>query len=393
MNKKDIKYYSIIAVILIATIIFEVMKPKPIDWRFTLEAKDKIPYGTYVLNKTVKEIFPNKKVFRNNKTTYEYYNSASYKNKTKNFIYISENFNVDKLETETILNLAQQGNNIFIFAHNFSKIFSDTLNFTIKNINLFDTVSNLNFYNKTLKRKTPYHYGKTSSNIYFNKIDTTKTQALAHSKQNNITYFRQQIGKGFMYISTTPEVFTNYAMITEKNYEFAYKSLSYLPQKDIVWDEYYKPFRKENKGMLSVIFDMPGIKMAYILLLITAILFVFFTAKRRQRIIPIIKPYENKTLEFVETIGRVYYNSKNHKDIAEKKYQYFRNFLLRTYNINIADNKTIKHEIISEKAAVDIDVIKKLLLTYDKINKLEKISATQLNIFNNYIEDFYDKCK
>ena len=71
----------------------------------------------------------------------------------------------------------------------------------------------------------------------------------------------------------------------------------------------------------------------------------------------------------------------------------FSNFLLTRYKIKLSDNETVNYETFSEKTAVDVNLIKKLLLTYDKINKLEKISAEQLNIFNNYIEDFYDNCK
>lgn len=380
--------------IIIATIVFEVMKPKPIDWRFTLAGKDKIPYGTFVLKNTINDIFPNQKIYTNRETTFEYTNSKKYKNNTKNYIYITNEFKIDKLETETILNLVNNGNNIFIAAHHFGKIFSDTLNFEINNSNLFDTISKINFYNKKLKSKKAFKYGKSASNVTFKKIDTLNMQVLAYSEKNNTPILlRQKMGTGFIYLSSTPEIFTNYGMVTEKNYEFAYKTLSYLPIKDVVWDEYYKPFKKEDTSLLNVIYKMPGIKTAYILLLISVLVFVFFTSKRRQRIIPIVKPFENKTLEFAETIGRVYYNSKNHKDIAEKKYQYFANFVKLRYNINITENETINYDIVSEKTAVESELIKKLLLTYDKINKLEKISAEQLNSFNNYIEDFYDKCK
>jgi hypothetical protein len=393
VSKKDIKYYSIIAAILIATIVFEVMKPKPIDWRFTLEAKDKIPYGTYVLKKTIRDLFPKQKIYTNKKTTFQYKSHLKYKSITRNYIYITNEFKIDKLETKTILNLVHDGNNIIIAAHHFGKLFSDTLNFLVDNTVLFDTSTTMNFYNRNLKRKKDYEYGKSASNIFFKEIDTLKMQVLAYSKNKKPILVRQKIGAAYIYICTTPEIFTNYAMVTEKNYGLTYKILSYLPIEDLVWDEYYKPFRKNNKSLLSVIYKMQGIKVAYIIALITALIFVLFTAKRRQRIIPIIKPYENKTLEFVETIGRVYYNSKNHKDIAEKKHQYFLNFIKRLYNINLSENETINYDRISEKTAVEVDLIKKLLLTYDKINKLEKISAEQLNNFNNYIEDFYDKCK
>jgi len=392
MNKKDIKYYSIIVAILIATIVFEIMKPKPIDWRFTLEAKDKIPYGTYVIRKTLKDIFPKQKIYKNNQTTYEFNKVKDNYNPT-NYIYITKEFKIDELETKTIISLAEEGSNIFISAYYFSNIFADTLNFEIDNTNFFDTTSYLNFYNKKLKRTKPYFYGKMAASVYFKKIDTAYVQVLASAGSGKVTFIRQQIGKGFIYVNLTPEIFTNYGMITEKNYNFAYKSLSYLPKNNVVWDKYYKPFREQEKGYLTTLYKFPALKMAYILLLISVLVFVFFASKRKQRIIPIIKPYKNQTLEFVETIGRVYYSSKNHKDIAEKKWQYFSNFLLRVYSVNITVNESFLAEKLSEKTAVKMEIVKKLLYSYNKINKLEKVSEEQLNKFNNYIEDFYENCK
>ncbi len=391
MNKKDIKYYSVIAVILIKTIVVELLKPKPTDWRFSLESEKKVPYGTYALFNTMKDLFPNKLIIKNKRTAYEYYKNKT--NKQKSYIYITDNFNADELETETILNFLDEGNTIFISAHYFSSYFADTLGFSVDNSAFFDTTSNLNFYNQKLKKGKPYFFGKTAGNYFFDNFDTTNIQVLAFSKEDRPTFIKQNFGKGILFLNTTPEAFTNYAMVTEKNYEYAYKALSYLPEKDIVWDEYYKPFRKQNKIELSVIFNHPSFKAAYILLIVTAIVFVFFTIKRRQRIIPIIKPFQNKTLEFVETIGHVYFHSKNHKDIALKKHQYFKSFLYNKYNINLAENKQDKPEYISEKTGVNEDLIKKVLLAHRKINKLEKISAEQLNIFNNSIEDFYDNCK
>ena len=70
-NKKDIKYYVIIGLILSVIIIFEIMKPKPVDWRFTLEREDKIPYGTFVLFNTLEDIFPGKTVEETKETPQE----------------------------------------------------------------------------------------------------------------------------------------------------------------------------------------------------------------------------------------------------------------------------------------------------------------------------------
>ncbi len=392
MNKKDIKYYAIIAFVLILTIVFEIMKPKQIDWTFNLEASKKSPYGTFVLFNTIQEIFPNKKIITNKKTTTEFNNN---KNKIlKNYIYISDVFSADKLETKTILNILNKGNSVFISAHDFSRVFKDTFKISVKYTSFFDTIGNYNFYNKKLKRKNPFFFGKSASKNVFSGFNGCKTEVLAFSKNKEPIFIKQTFDKGgVLYLNTSPEIFTNYGMVTEKNFEFTYKSLSYLKLNDIVWDEYYKPFRKRNKGKLDFIFNSQSLKIAYIILLVTTGIFVFFTIKRRQRIIPIIKPFENKTLEFVETISSVYFNSKNHKDIALKKHQHLKYFLFNKYFIKLPENKDVDYNIIAEKTGVHIDIVKKVLQTYTKINKLEKISQQELNNFNNSIEDFYENCK
>jgi len=391
MNKKDRKYYIFIALILITIIIVELEKPKPIDWRFTLEQKDKIPYGTYVLFNTINDIFNEKQIVINNKTTWEL--SKEQDESLKNYIYIAETFEIDKSETLTLLDLAEKGNNIFISSRRFAGLFADTLKFAVSYAFFNDSISKLNFYNKKLKRSIPYVYKKSASFNFFNSLDTTNCEILAYDKEKNVIFFRQAFGKGFFYVSTVPEVFTNYAMITEKNYEFAYKMLSYLPVRNTIWDEYYKPFRKEKKSSLSFLLGERSLKTAYYMLLFTILLFVIFSAKRKQRIIPIIKPHKNKTTEFVHTISGLYYKSKNHKDIALKRFRYLNNFLQNKYNINLSDKEGVNIEKTALKTGTDSDLLKKLLFDHSKITKLETISEQLLIRFNKLIEDIYNQCQ
>ncbi len=390
MKRKDIKYYFFIVLILGITAAYEASKPKPIDWSFTLESEDKIPYGTYVLYETLPDLFPGKSIKVNTNTTYEYrlYNQEV----SKNFIYICESLEADKLETESILQTAQNGNTVFIAAHYFSAVFMDTLSFAL-DYSYFDSTDQVNFYNPKLKQKQDFKLGKSAHNAYFFDIDTGNMEILARSKDNKPCFIRQPFGKGMIYLSSLPEAFTNYSMIAEKNYGLAYASLSYLPHQDIIWDDYYKPFRKSEKRMLEMVFTNKSFKAAYTLLIITVLIFVLFTAKRRQRIIPVIKPFENKSLQFIRTIGRLYYSSKNHKDIALKKYNYLQHYVLSKYYIHLSDVKYEDHGIIAEKTGVDVETVKKVLLNYIKINKLDKISPEELNAFNNHIEDFYETCK
>jgi hypothetical protein len=268
----------------------------------------------------------------------------------------------------------------------------DTLSFAL-DYAYFDSTDRVNFYNPKLKQSQDFSLGKSAHNAYFFDIDTGNMEILARSKNDHPCFVRRPYGKGMIYLSTLPEAFTNYSMIAEKNYVLAYASLSYLPNQDIVWDDYYKPFRKSEKRMLEIVFTNKSFKAAYTMLIITVLIFVLFTAKRRQRIIPVIKPYENKSLQFIRTIGRLYYSSKNHKDIALKKYNYLQHYVLSKYYIHLSDVKYEDYGIVAEKTGADLETVKKVLLNYIKINKLDKISPEELNAFNNHIEDFYETCK
>ena len=59
-----------------------------------------------------------------------------------------------------------------------------------------------------------------------------------------------------------------------------------------------------------------------------------FEMKRKQRIIPVINPLANTTLEFVGTIGDLYYQSAEHKNIAEKRIHFLMDQIRAKYWIN-----------------------------------------------------------
>ena len=66
-------------------------------------------------------------------------------------------------------------------------------------------------------------------------------------------------------------------------------------------------------------------------------LFMIFTARRKQRAIPVIREPENKSLEFAELIGTLYYQKKDHADLVRKKYLYFAEELRREIQVDVEE--------------------------------------------------------
>jgi len=100
MKKTYIKYYIILGLSLVLLITYELMREKTIDWTFTLEREDKIPYGTYVLYNTLEDIFPEKEIQTNRVTLYQY--KFKEKFNKQNFIFVSQDFKLDDLDSLVI---------------------------------------------------------------------------------------------------------------------------------------------------------------------------------------------------------------------------------------------------------------------------------------------------
>jgi len=371
---------------------WEFLKPKETDWTVTLSKDDKIPYGTYIIFNTLEDVFPDKKIEINKKTLFEYNREENPVN--KNFIFISKSFDRDSLEIQTMLKLINKGNNVFISAFEFSKGFMDTLNLSIYNNFYFIPESViLNFSNKEIADKEGYFLKKGFENVSISYFKPEELYVLGTRDEVNVNFIKKKIGKGNLYLHTEPMIFSNYHLISKKNYEYAYKALSHLPVRDVVWDEYGKIVENTQYSALRYIFKNKGLSAAYFVILFSLTVYMIFTARRRQRIIPIIKPYENSTVDFVNTVGRLYLHGRNHKNIAEKKYLYFLDFLRDRYYINISDSEDFTPAKIAEKTETDIKLIENIFAKIEQIKQAGNITDKDLLKFSGFIEEFYKETK
>jgi hypothetical protein len=123
------------------------------------------------------------------------------------------------------------------------------------------------------------------------------------------------------------------------------------------------------------------------------VFFIFFYGRRKQRIIPVIASLTNTTVEFVETVGNLYYQQKDFKNIAEKKISYFLDYLRSKYLIRTGsfDKETIQK--IAEKSSLSSGKIKSIFKEIEKVNRSQKITEEELMNINYQIDKFYERTK
>jgi hypothetical protein len=113
---------------------------------------------------------------------------------------------------------------------------------------------------------------------------------------------------------------------------------------------------------------------------------VVIAGKRKQRIIPIIAPLKNTSMEFVETIGLLYYNQSNHLNLANKKIQYLMEHIRSHFFLQTDILDEIFFEQLADKSKLSIETIRGIFKQIRSIQNTRKLSEKELLDFNQNIE-------
>ncbi|MBT8378075.1 MAG: hypothetical protein KJN64_02470 [Ignavibacteria bacterium] len=391
MKKKNLKFLIPITVMLIILTIVKLAEPEEIDWSESFSKNDKIPYGGYIIYDVASKLFDEAELTL---TEFPCYNvlKNDYYYKT-NYVIINSYFSPDILDTEYLLDYVATGNQVFISAFAIYGSLADSLRISTYRTFFNDDSTSINFNLAEVKSIEDYFFEKGNFENYFSEYDTSLIQVLGTNSHGKTNFIRIKYGEGDFFLNTVPLAFSNYHLLYSVNEEYAFKCLSHLPNTKTLWDEYYKIGNKYSVSALQYILSHESLMWAYYLLLGNAVLFIFFYGRRRQRIIPVVEPLKNTTVEFVQTVGNLYYQQKDFKNIAEKKISYFLDYIRNKYFIKALnfDEETLKK--ISDKSSLSFGKVKAIFREIEKIKMNENISEEDLININYQIEKFYERIK
>lgn len=404
---------------------------KTTSWKKTYSRNDKIPYGTYVTYQALQHMFDkveikdSKKIFKHNES---YLDEPKVTNQLK-FI-IAQTFEWNDVELDKLLTYIEQGNYVFLSAENISENLlnkfhvsqysgsvDDSMIFTtnqqyVKLIQTFylgirkDTVA------YSLKKAIPatsvfHNYNndnepstdevsannKNYENTMLDKSIFDKT-VLGTSANGDPNFLMIRYGKGKLFLHSAPLLFTNYFLLQADNKTYLAKAISHIPKNVelINWHQYmYRHFEQKkpaSNNPLSGLMKYPMWMAAIALACLGLVLFILFNGKRRQREVPIIPPITNTSLEFVETIGQLYYNKQDHKNLAEKMILHLLEKIRTHFNIftNKLDEEFI--ETLTKKSGAPASEVNELMNKIVTIRNMHAISASQLISLYKHIQHF-----
>ncbi len=392
---KDWKYIVYISLLGLLLVFMLLSKNKEHDWSLHFSHLSRDPYGTFALTKLLPGQLKNQKLIHSYKTVYELKDSIQ---KQENILIICSQFAPDPEDTKVLLALVDNGATAFISSNHFSGKFADTLGLATgdsffqgeNSFNQNDSAS-LHFVSPVQDSSRSFNYRRTNIHNYFQNIDSVTASVLAKNDFGQAVTVRIKMGKGTFILNSTPIIFTNIYLLANQNHEFVATSLSYLPAKHTRRTEFYHLGRMEAATPLRFILTNEPLQWAYYITIITLLIFMIFEAKRKQRIIPVIKPLANTTLEFVATIGNLYYQRGDHKNIAEKKIQFFFDYLHAHYFVSTTHRDERFVSMLAGKSGAGEQNVKALTNTINQILAKEKISKEELISLNALLEKFYKK--
>ncbi len=395
MDKKSKRILLAFGVALIAIIIIEIVRPKPINWKESYTVESKIPFGCYLFSEEIETLY-NQQIPTTiiNEDPFLFLRDSTYINNSL-YIMVNSDINLDKRQYEKLRSYVEQGNTAFISARSFGNVISDSLGInTYAYYYLIEEEVNPAFFSNTFaKDSLKYSYKKGIYQSTITELDTLKTKALGYFMNfedddlEELNFVKIPYGKGHFYFHTLPEAFTNYYMM-KGNQQYVANLLSYENPSEIYIDNYLKAGRKVVRSPMRFVLNQASLKWAYYLLIIGLILFVIFKGKRVQRIIKVIEPLENSSIEFTKTIGDLHFQHKDFGNIISKKITYFLEKVRSQYYL---DTNSLDEEFCKKlalKSNTDLVETTKLINTIKMLKGKSLHSEQNLIQLNKLLEEF-----
>lgn len=321
------------------------------------------------------------------------------------YVFVDDAFELSSSDCRSLLRHVARGNNVFIAAEQFDQHFADTLGFRtapfvrrphLKNASAeaFTNDSALfRLSNPTLARQAGrrgFRLPALGSSYRLLPDSASPATLLAADTAGRAVLVRVPHGRGHLYLCSVPLAFTNYFVLQPATTNFAFAALSYLPAgRPVWWDEYQKQGRLEEQSLLRVLLAHDALRWALYLSLLGALLFVGVEARRRQRIIPVLRPLPNTTLLFTRTIAGLYRQGGSHLPIAEKKIQLFLEHLrTRFHEPGLDLNDEAARERLAQKTGIARPEVDALVRRINFLLTAPRVSDTELLALNKALNEF-----
>lgn len=426
MDKRAIIIGGVALIVVLIFFIFVRSDGKTYNWQENYYPLSKDPYGLFIINKLLDS-------YTADSITTAVENDLSNLDSTatdENYVLIDRGVSYDSLEMSRLLSFVENGNSAFISTKSFPRdlaleifpeicdgygwtdyIFAqDSLSsLNVDHANLADSMG---FDYRFIRFHQPIKYKWHYIDPDFFCAEDYSPEQLGSMDDYYPNFARKSYGDGYFYMHTTPLAFTNIQLLDEQGLAYASKVFThlkpgriYVDTKHGVSDALSRRMNDESdylgdmasEGPLQFLFRHKALKWAWFLLLFTGLLFLIFRTKRRQRIIPILEANKNSSLEFISTIGSLYFLQKDNARLAHQMGQLFFGYIREHYDLPTHNLDAGFMDRLHGKSEIPKTHLTHILNSWDGLKTVDSalgsVPDKTLIEFHKNLSYFYTHCK
>jgi hypothetical protein len=405
--KKRLPYILAIAIVALLGILLAANKKnaqKKISERITLKQRDKMPYGTSVAKTLLPSLFPSSTILYDNNApgNWDGITATSY---NQAVIIVTKDFNADDDELRRLLYFSQQGNYVFIIAKSFSEDATRFFNFSYSSYSI-DNFLHLAEDSLRVKLEPPVfdssrlfiYPGKKYASV-FSTLDSLHCRVLGRNENNEPDFVEFKTGNGRIFVHAAPLAFSNYFILHKNNIEYFENVLSVIPKnvERIAWNEFYltrPPVNKNdnesrNPDWYRVLWRYPAFKWGLLTGILMLALYLLLGSRRKQRKIPFHQKPQNDSLDFVKTLGKLYYDRRDHQNLAKKMSVYFLEHVRSTFKLPTHTQDESFMKALQYKSGYPAEDLSQIFSFISYLEEGGPVNEGQLHRFYKQLEMFY----
>ena len=392
---------GLVVLLALIVIVANRQRPRRMDERITLRERDQIPYGFAAAKRLSTSFFPAARIYTDESVP-GYWDHISLNADRQAVFIVAGYFNADDDEIGRLMRFVNNGNYVFIIAQSFSEESQAAFHFSYGQNGMSpyygvgDDSLKVRLLPPYFSSDTLYTYPGRKFESWFETIDTTHSTVLG-TNGNKPDFLRLDYGRGSVFLHSAPLAFSNYFILHKNNIRYFEQVMSLVPAniRKVVWNEYYLVKRGPRErpdgepNWLSVLMKYKEFKWGFGLLLFALLLWVMLNSRRKQRMIPPHPAPKNESLDFVKTMGRLYYYRRDHDDLARKMGTYFLEQVRTSYKLPTHTLDDAFIENLHYKSGHSRGELNEIVSFIQYLRHDGTVNETQLITFQNQLESFY----
>ncbi|MEM7658808.1 MAG: DUF4350 domain-containing protein [Bacteroidota bacterium] len=396
-----------VILLFIGAVLYGILAPKPIDWDRSFSKENKSPFGGFLAYEWLPDLLGDTaQVVEHavlDQLAFESYENTSY-------LLWNGHLPINEYEVEELLRYVAEGNQAILLADDFHYLLMDTLGLYVEKSltgpnGLADSVQ-IGFRSPQLPDsfRLPKAHLESSINFEPELLPMGSVpNLLAQDGRQRTVLLELPYGEGSFVFGTLPMTLTNYYVIDSVRHTMAEAVFSHVnADHELWWDEHYKQDRirqrgnsgggdrgNQGQGLFAYLWSQKALRWALLLLIGTLLLYAIFEAKRTQRIIPVVVPPPNTTLDFTETVGRLYFQSRDHHAVAVKKIKILLGYIRSHYYLKTHEFSDDFIRNLAGKSGIPEHELRELFHVISRTKHQTAMEEAELIDLNTRIERFY----